>query len=177
MEDHFLKSGEQTQITPQIQKVADHLKGSSELETVFNLLKWIDKNIEHKKNPEVFRTRTSDQILNDKYATGCTDFALLYIAFSRALKFPAKYVELLSMKWMASNEEMIEGHVIAEVKVGDDWIFVDPTRGSVSIKPTSGMMIYDKGLDSWDLGLKNGNDVNERFYKYREEHKEEFKNK
>lgn len=175
MEEQFLKSGEQTKITPQIQKVADELKGSNELETIFNILKWIDKNIEYKRNAEVFRTRTSDQILTDKYATGCTDFALLYIALSRSLKFPTKYVELLSMKWVASDDEMIEGHVIAEVKVGDDWIFVDPTRGSVSIKPTSGMMIYDKGLDSWDLGLKSSKDVNERFYTYREERKDEFK--
>ncbi len=171
MEEQFLKSGEQTKITAQIQKVAGKLVGANELETVFNVLKWIDKNIEHKRNPGVFRTRTSDQILADKYATGCTDYALLYIALSRALKLPTKYVELLSMKWIASDDEMIEGHVIVEVKVGDDWIFVDPTRGSVSIKPTSGMMIYNKGLDSWDLGLKNGNDVNERFYRFREEHR------
>jgi transglutaminase-like putative cysteine protease len=171
MEEHFLNSGEQTKITPQIQKLAEELRGLNDLETIFNILKWIDKNIKTERNPEVFRRRTSDQILRDKYATGCTDFALLYIALSRALKFPTKYVELFSRNWITSDDKEIEGHVIAEVKIGNDWIFVDPTHGSVSIKPTSGMIIYDKGLDSWDLGLKNGDQVNEKFYKYREEHK------
>ena len=174
MEEQFLKSGEQTEITTQIQELADKLRKPSDLETIFNILIWIDKNIKHERKPEVFRLRTSDQILSDEFATGCTDYALLYIALSRALKLPAKYVELLSMKWMQSDDEMIEGHVIAEVKFDNDWLFVDPTHGSVSIKPTSGMMIYEKGLDSWGIGIKNRKDVNEKFNKFRDEHKQEL---
>lgn len=105
MEEQFLKSGEQTKITPEIQKLADKLQRLNELETIFNILKWIDKHIKHERNPEVFRLRTADQILSDKYATGCTDFALLYIVLSRAVKLPTKYVELLSMRWLVSDDE------------------------------------------------------------------------
>ena len=167
MQSDYLKSGGQTEITSEIQKLADELLSPDELGTVFNILKWISRNIEYKQNTEVFRTRTSDQILSDKYATGCTDYSLLFIAIARAAKFPTKYVEMLSKKWIENGGEMIEGHVICELKIGDEWLFVDPTMGSISIKPTSGMIVYGKGLDSWDLELRNRKELEERFDEFR----------
>jgi hypothetical protein len=118
-----------------------------------------------------FRERTADQIFSDGFSTGCTDFSLLYLAISRAMEMPTKYVELLSRRWLDSDEEKIQGHVIAEVLVKDKWLFVDPTHGSIAIKPTSGMVIYDKGLDSWDIGIRDRKDLGEKFMKFREEWK------
>jgi len=61
--------------------------------------------------------------------------------------------------------------VTAEVLTGGRRLFVDPTQGSISIKPTSGMVIYDKGLDSWDIGIKDRKDLKEKFMHFRDEWK------
>ncbi len=172
--NRFLQEGLQTKLTSQIKSLAKELKANSELETILKMLKWIGENIKmNRERPDVFRLRTADQILSDKYSTGCTDYALIFIALSRAAGIPTKYVELLSRQWLESDETKIHGHVIGEVSVNKRRLYVDPTQGSISIYPTSGMIIYDKGLDSWDLGIKNRDSLEEKFYKFREKYKKE----
>ena len=168
----FLQESEQTKVTPQIKKLAEEFKEQDSLKSILNTLFWIDENIKmNRERTDVFRERTADQILSDKYSTGCTDYAILYIAISRAMGIPTKYVELLSIRWLESDEEKIQGHVIAEVLVDDKRLFVDPTHGSISTKPTSGMVIYDKGLDSWNIGIKNRENLGAKFMKFREKWK------
>lgn len=170
--DKFQTEGEQTKITPQIKKIAIELKKENPYESVLNILVWINDNIiMNRERPDVFRERTAHQILSDKFSTGCTDFSILYIAISRAMGVPTKYVELLSRGWLEGDDERIQGHVVAEVLINNKWLFVDPTYGSIAIKPTNGMVIYDKGLDSWDIGIRDRNNLGEKFMKFREQWK------
>ncbi len=156
----FLEDGTQTKITPRIKEVAGQFSTDKSLATVFAILRWLENNLntETSAKNEVFRNRTAEQIITDGFITGCTDITLVFIAIARAKGLPTKYVEMLSRGWLTNGDgDTVQGHVIAEVCIEGSWYFVDPLHGYVGIKRPSGMVIYDKGLDSWDVGLTHRN--------------------
>jgi transglutaminase-like putative cysteine protease len=173
----FLNSGQQTKVTDTIQKLANKFL-SKDFELMLLLLEWIQQNISVKteEQNQLFRNRTAEQILSDHFSTGCTDTTLLFLALCRAKGYPAKYVELLDRQWLESPKEEVVGHVIAEVEIKGKWYFVDPTYGSISLKKPSGTIVYDKGLDSWDIGVTHEN-WQEKFYQFRDKYKKEVVSK
>ena len=90
--EEFLKSGKQTGVTDKIKDIANSVEGDG-FEFLIKLLRWINKSIKYptpegiEKN-DIFRARTADQIIKDGFATGCSDFALIYIAIARAKGIP-----------------------------------------------------------------------------------------
>jgi len=63
---------------------------------------------------------------------------------------------------------LIEGHVFAECYIKDKWYQIDPEMGTIyTRKNYSSFEIYDKGLDSWDIGIKSREDVREKFEEYK----------
>lgn len=156
----YLEEGDQTQITPQISQIAKDLDHGQSLDTVFEILRWIqtDLKFETEGKKEIFRTRTADQIISDGFYSGCTDATLVFVSLVRTCQIPAKYVEMLSKDWLeCEDQDTFSGHVVSEAKIGEHWYFVDPIRAHVSLRCTSGMVIVDKGLDSWDIGITHDN--------------------
>jgi len=164
-----MKTGKQTPITDQVIEISKPLKSNNSLETIFNILSWIKDNIRSERhNPKIFRQRTGDQIITDGFATGCTDLTLVALSLLRSLCVEAKYVELIDKRWLKEGGDMIKGHVIAEMELDGTTYYIDPTHGHVGLKLTSGMVVYDKGLDSWDIGIKNMQDMKEKFEDFRQ---------
>ena len=66
----WLKQGQQTKITIEIKKIANELKASNEIDTIFNIIQWLNSNLKHNKNNkwriEYLRARTADQILKSR---------------------------------------------------------------------------------------------------------------
>lgn len=170
----WLKEGEQTKATTRVLKIAKKFKGK-DIDSVVQILEWIQDNIKKTKSKNVIkilRRRTADQIIKDGFSTGCGDYTLVFVALARAKKIPTKYVEAMSMKW--KKGQSLQGHTWAEVFVDNKWIVVDPTIVSIHFRrkgkilsSISGYRIFDKGLDAWDLGIKNFNNLKERFMKYK----------
>lgn len=170
----FLKQGEQTQITDDISKIAS---GFSEegLDLVVKIIKWIRKNLksnsDKKVKDKVFRQRTADQIIKDGYTTGCTDIGLVFIALARAKNIPTKYVETIRRKWMESeDEDFIEGHIFAEVFFNDKWYIIDPTEACLKFWYDR-WIVFAEGLDSWDIGIRNYQELKEKFIEFRRAYK------
>jgi len=80
----------QTEITQNIKDIVSGFKTIG-LDRIFEVLVWIHKNLklalneEYKK--EYFRTRTSEEIIESKKLTGCTDYALAFLSLIRASGF------------------------------------------------------------------------------------------
>ena len=171
MQKHFLQEGGQTKITPEIKQIAESIEGD-DLIFIFYLLEWIHNNIAYKggKLPkgiefnDIFRQRTAEQIIKEGYSSGCSDFTLAFIPIARAKGIPTKYVECINENYFKSNLQNVAGHVFAECYIRDKWITVDPSAGSLFInKNYSKYVVYEKGLDSWDLGIKGLRTMRERF--------------
>ena len=170
----YLGDGKQTQITPLIKKVASSFR-ERKFELILEILVWIRDNIKKTNSNEeknlLFRNRTANDIIKSKMATGCTDFALVFISLARAKKIPTKYVEAIRRKWLdIGDENYIEGHVFAECFINNKWHIIDPQEGAIKIDYQR-FVIFAKGLDSWDIGIKNINDLKNEFLKFQKEYK------
>lgn len=169
----FLKEGKQTTITPKIKELAASFNTKG-LGFVVNTLEWVDKNLQRQKyTQKLFRKRTADGIIKSGFSTGCADDALVFIALTRGGGIPAKYVEAIETEWLEKGGKKIAGHVFAEVFVNNKWYLVDPARREISVKPIpdkNRYMVFAKGLDSWDIGIKNYEDLKERFLSFKQKY-------
>ena len=167
--DKYLLSGSQTQITPEIEKIASEINGTV-LEKTQKILDIEPTLVKMRDFDErVFRKRTGAQIIQDKYITGCTDAALVFIVLARASGVPTKYIETINVEWLEKGGGHIGGHVYAQVydELQDKWIWVDPMFRKIDNPPRKGGVIFGEGLDSWDLGIKDHESLRREFEVFR----------
>lgn len=163
--DKYLSSGSQTQITPEIEKIVSEIDGTV-LEKTQKILEIGPTLVEMKDFDEgVFRKRSGAQIIQDKYITGCTDAALVFIVLARASGIPTKYIETIDVEWLKKGGSSIGGHVYAQVydEAQDKWVWVDPILGIVDNPPGEDRVVFGEGLDSWDLGINDYNSLRSKF--------------
>jgi len=153
----WLKDGNQSKITFNIKNICSKFKGD-DLEKIFQILSWIDKNMHEEKNRKkvlkLFATRTADQLIKEKNETGCHDTTLILVTFLRAIDIPAKY--LLGIDKISPTRG---GHCVGEAYVGGRWILIDPTYFKLELIPSRSSFykhnyIIKEGSDSWDCGIK-----------------------
>jgi hypothetical protein len=179
MTNKYLSEGKQTKLTENIINIANTINGDG-LNFVGNALLWLDKNLkqlppEIDKN-KIFRKRTADDIISDGYASGCTDYALAFIALCRAKHISTKYIEVVKCSWLESDGTgTIRGHVFAECFIDDNWIQIDPQRATIHIKQNyNGFEIFDEGLDSWDLGITDFDTLKTSFEHFKKKYNSDF---
>lgn len=173
----WLQEGAQTKITPEIKKLAKQLKGSNDLETIFNILFWIKKNLTFIKSwkwrERHLCTQTAEQIVKSKKSSGCGDKAIVFIALIRANGIPAKYVDAVDLDWLkAKNPKFVSDHIFVDVWIFNKWYIVDPTIGTINLSYLWPMgkkfLVYKKALDSWDMGIKNYKNLENKFKIFKE---------
>ena len=164
----------QTSITPYVEEIVGQFKTTG-LNRIFEILEWIHKNLKLDSNNEYksenFRVRTASQIIESRKLTGCTDYALVFLSLVRASGFEARYVETIETKWIENGGEPILGHVFAEVNIDNAWYIIDPQGATIKAWYGKRYAIYAKGNDSWDIGIRNFEDLREKFLEYREKYK------
>lgn len=164
----YLKSGEQTEITEQIEKLVSGIEGSFE-DKIIKILE-IVKSLKYRKDKqkEVFRKRTADQIISSGFIEGCTDEAVVFVALARATHIPAKYIEALNNEWLKSADmHHVSGHAYAGTFDGEKWRIVDPSRKKIDADISAdGLTVFGEGLDSWSLGIRDQNSMVMKFTKF-----------
>jgi len=172
MGQDFLKEGEQTKITENVSKIASKFTGEG-FDLITQILKWIHKNLkpnsDKKIKERIFRRRIAAQIIKDGFTTGCTDIALAFIVLARAKRIPTKYVEAIRNKWMETgDEDCIEGHVFAEVFLNGQWHIIDPMEACLKFWYDR-WIVYKIGLDSWDIGIHDFQELKQKFLEFRKD--------
>ncbi len=166
----------QIETSPKIKTLIKNLK-SDGIELIFDILKITHKNLKADyQNPDklkYFRQRTADEILKSGISCGCTDYALVVIAFLKAKGIEAQYVETFRRKWLESKEKNIEGHVFIEVDINDQKYIIDAERACL-IKWYDRYVVYKKGRDSWDIGIKNFKDMERIANKFRRDYNQKI---
>lgn len=168
--EKYLSSGPQTQVTPEIKKIASEISGTvlEKAQNILNrgssLVKFQDYNKE-----EVFRKRTASQILQGGYITGCTDAALLFITLARASGIPAKYVETINKEWLENGGDQIGGHIYSQIyDENRGWVWVDPMGRKID-SPPENRVVFKEGLDSWDIGINDFDSLKTKFEEFRKQ--------
>ena len=101
-------------------------------------------------------------------SSGCGDNAAVFVALARMNNIPARMVECVDRDWLLGRcPKSISGHVFVDVCINECWRVVDPTIGNVSMSYNwplgKEFIIYKKGIDSWDMNIKNYKDLEEKF--------------
>jgi hypothetical protein len=169
----YLKSGPQTKITFDIKILAKSFR-KRRVDLVFEILTWLHKNLKERTGAvkdTLFRQRTAQEIIDSKFVIGCTDWALAFIILARAKKIPAIYVETIRKKWLdVGKKNFIEGHVFVEVYINKHWYIIDPEQAAIK-SHYDRWVIFKKGLDSWDIGIRNFNELKKQFLEFRRKYK------
>lgn len=124
------------------------------------------------------RSRTADQIISSKCATGCTDWTLAFVALARAKGISATITETIKDQWAVESKQVgylkcpKEGHFFSEIYTGSSvnngWEIADPTFGGFTVVKNGFILrrnvgdcfgcgvkyrFFRRGLSSWDYGL------------------------
>lgn len=139
-----------------------------------SLCLWIKHNVKCVGDDEEFLVknkfqRTAKQIWESKKATGCTDYALLFVTFARQLGFSATLLHTAEFSWISrlqnnGDYKVHYGHTFCECFYKGRWVLVDPTRVKIEfdynpdclklnylVGESSVFVPYFRGLD---LGVK-----------------------
>ncbi len=158
------ETGEQTQITAKVKEVADGIKGEGVVlaTKISEHIKSMDV-VENSEEPDF--TRTADQILESNTYNGCNEAGVVFAALLRAKGVPTTYIQTLNKKAAYNYSEdnpSLNGHVFLEANFGDgddeNIKIINSTTGEITDELPENMMVGTKGLDSWDIGLKEGFD-------------------
>lgn len=174
----YLTGGEQTKITPEIQRLADTITGSdlpAKCQQIFQITSGLVKVVDMNLRGKLMDTRTADEILRDGTATGCTDKANVFAAIARAAGIPTMVIETLDVTWLnTEGEGRIKGHAMVKLYDSENkgWTYYDSVRGMASNVLPDNMVIVDIDLDTWSMGIKGWEDrrriLNEFKKKWRE---------
>jgi len=171
-------SGLQSELTDKVRAVATNFSDEKSLLTIGEICYWIRDNLECVKTKEpIFRH--VEELLGTRQLFGCHDYGLLFAALARAKGFTVNYIQAFDVELIRSYQQnpedigsTIRGHVFCEVLVNDSWVLIDPRvpcyykgykRNNKYLPgspgPRGSYLLYRKGLDSWDIGIKDRSDM------------------
>lgn len=163
----------QTEITDKIKSIEKSFNKKG-IDRIFEVLEWVHKNCKKERDEEYkksnFRNRTATEIIDSGKCTGCTDYALVFITLMRASGFNVEYVETIEEDWLQNGSDDIKGHVFAEVEIDGERYIVDPQGALIKAWYGKRCVIFKKGKDSWDIGIKSLKDLKDKFFAFREEY-------
>lgn len=156
------ETGEQTQITAKVKEVADGIKGEGVVlaTKISEHIKSMDV-VEDSEEPDF--TRTADEVLKENRYNGCNEAGVVFAALLRAKGVPTTYIQTLKKDAVSNyskDNPSLNGHVFLEVDFGGDDSenkkTINSTTGEITDALPEEMMVGAKGLDAWDVGLREG---------------------
>lgn len=122
---------------------------------------------------EQFNTRTASEILESGYATGCTDFAIVFCAFLKELAIPYLYLDVLEKRWLDApmEEKKVMGHAFVETR----GLLIDPQRKIIYHDPKFVLQRYEefgRGKEPYDLGLTDFQTNMKKYFEFKEKYRQ-----
>lgn len=120
-----------------------------------------------------FNTRTAGRILTDNYATGCTDFAIVFCAFLKEMNIPYQYIDALEKRWIEApmEEKKVMGHAFVRI----NGLLVDPQRKVIYHDQTFVLqryVLFGEGQEPYDLGLTDFQTNMQKYFDFKEKYQE-----
>ena len=166
----FAATGEQTQITPKVKEIADTINGEGVILVmkISDYIKAMDAE-SGADGPDF--SRTAEQVIEDNKYNGCNEAGLVFAALLRAKGISTTYVQALredAVRNYSKEKPSLNGHVFLEIDLGNADTpkkkIINSITGEITNELPEGMIEGARGLDAWDIGLKEGfQDLEELF--------------
>lgn len=139
----YLTSGRRTEITPEIERVADGITGNTEGLIVRNIIVWINKNTVRINNGNDTRKfkRSATEILESRERTGCCDSSTLFTAIARAKGISTMQIITFDKAWAEKIEKGektdTSGHYyvgcyLHDIEGKGRWTLLDPDNPNIT---------------------------------------------
>ena len=155
-----INSGKQTQITPMVKEVAKGISGEG-IAAIIEISDYIKSmNITTNTEGPDF-SRTADTILKENKYNGCNEAGVVFATLLRARGITTTFIQALNKDAVinySANKPSLNGHVFLEVSLdeGKTKKIVNSTTGEITDTLPKNMIEGGRGLDAWDMGLRNG---------------------
>jgi len=154
-----IETGEQSQITPEIQEIVDGMP-TEETEFLEAVNSYI-QDLESREGTTPDFSRTASEIIESEHRVHCHEAGLIRATLYRARGIQVTYIQALRKKHVEQYDPEAEranygGHVFLRVNLKNSSKVINSTTGKVSDKLPDNFVLGGEGLDSWDIGLKNG---------------------
>lgn len=127
--NYYLREGKMTNITDDIQQIADIIKNNmSDGMVVKNIIAFMNRNVARLNNAysdERKFKRTAQEILESKERTGCADSATLFRAISIACGIPTMQIIGMSKENYKSGGHFYSGVYLRDVEGKKKWHILD----------------------------------------------------
>ena len=180
MSGKYLEEGPRTQVDDSVKEFSENISAGSDIEFVYKVLLRVQEEFEDIGDVELLEKRSSVELFEDRTLTGCSDYVHVLVPLVREYGIPARVVRGIEKESIpvlkrrirgeeVDEEVVYEGHVVAECKVDDRWITVDPARGKINLFPATseGSEFRERyegietGIDSWEMGINSFEGVKE----------------
>ncbi|MEN6406971.1 MAG: transglutaminase domain-containing protein [Thermoguttaceae bacterium] len=109
---------------------ASKLKGKSKLQTIRNVLHWMDKNLQY-DGKIAYQWRNYDDVMREKKYGGCADQGIVCGVLLKGAGIPTVWVKTMDVAWIWTFKKerpfsSWSGHVFLEVFVDGKWSLLDP---------------------------------------------------
>ena len=137
---------------------ASTLKGKSDVDTIRNVLLWMDQALKYDANI-AYQWRNYDDVMRDKTYGGCADQGIVCGVLLKGAGIPTVWVKTMDVAWIWNFKKgrpftSWSGHVFLEVFVNGKWSLLDPGGKTLYPDYSPKMRIlpgqrfaYDKGND------------------------------
>ncbi|MEN6556822.1 MAG: transglutaminase domain-containing protein [Thermoguttaceae bacterium] len=108
---------------------ASKLKGKSELQTIRNVLRWMDQNLQY-DGKIAYQWRNYDDVMREKKYGGCADQGIVCGVLLKGAGIPTVWVKTMDAAWIWTFKKerpfsSWSGHVFLEVFVDGKWSLLD----------------------------------------------------
>lgn len=114
----------------QITSLALKLRGDSDLTSILNVLKWMDRNLKYDVD-RAYSWRNFDDAIKERTYGGCADQGIVCGVLLKGAGIPTIWVKTMDVSWIWDFKKgrpfkSWSGHVFLEVYVKKKWMLLDP---------------------------------------------------
>lgn len=151
-------TGEQSQITSAILQASEQVQGEGE-ELANNIAKYLSA-YEFVKTPEPVFARTAEEIVKSGFIQGCNEAGVVFASIMRAKGEDVAYIQAFLKQDVIAydppSHSSLSGHVFLRQTTPEGDRFINSTSGSITDALPEKYVFGAEGLDSWDIGLRDG---------------------
>ena len=113
-----------------MQAQASRLKADADLDTIRNVLSWMDRTLRYDSR-KAYAWRNYDDVIREKAYGGCADQGIVCGVLLKAAGIPAVWVKTMDVNWIWDFKKgrpfhSWSGHVFVEVWVDQKWMLLNP---------------------------------------------------